>query len=166
MKPYKNLVVSFVRIWNFTRAETLEILEKIDDKQLLFIPKGSPKWQPLFWEFNCLGRTQLVYARAIREGRMDFKWFEGSELPDKNEFKTRNEIQEFLLNSDKLWRAEITKVRRDEDFIVAWPGFNMNVMNHINGLVAHERLHHGQLIAYFTLAGLELPDKFKRNWAL
>ena len=37
---------------------------------------------------------------------------------------------------------------------------------HIALLQEHERLHHGQFIAYFTLAGIALPVSFRADWGL
>lgn len=162
---YKNLVSGFNREWKFTRAETLEILRVLSDEQLQFRPQGE-KWQKLFWEFGCLGRTQMVYTKAIETGKMDFSLFSSNDLPKKDQFQTKKEILEFLKKSDEGWVKAILKRREDEDFRVRWPGFSMPLVNHISSLVAHERLHHGQFISYFTLAGFELPKGFKLNWAL
>ncbi len=162
---YKDFVTSFIRHWNFTRSETLEILGSLDDEKLQFKPKGE-KWQALFWEFGCIGRTQLVYTEAIKTGKMDFSLFESPKLSPKDEFKTKADILKSLEKINKEWREAIVNRRGDEDFKIAWPGFKMSLPVHISSLVAHERLHHGQFISYFTLAGFELPKGFKTNWAL
>lgn len=39
----------------------------------------------------------------------------------------------------------------------------------IDGILAisnHEYLHHGQFIVMFREAGIELPERFKKAWAL
>ncbi len=162
---YKNLVNSFVRNWNFTRNETLQILNSLNDKQLEFKPDGE-KWKPIYWEFGCLGRTQLVYANAIETGKMDFSLFLSDKLPSKDENKTKKEIIKFLEKTDKEWTDAVRSRRREEDFLVVWPGFKRPLVNHISTLMTHERIHHGQLISYFTMAGFELPSEFKLNWNL
>ena len=73
---FKNLVTSFVRNWNYARKETLELLHCLNDSQLQFKPEGSDKWQPLYFQFACIARTQAVYAKAIKEDKMDYLWFE------------------------------------------------------------------------------------------
>lgn len=162
---YKNFVTSFVRSWNFVRSETLNILDSLDDEKLLYRPEGE-KWQPLYWEFGCIGRTQLVYADAIKTEKMNFSLFHSDTLPTKVENKTKGEIQAFLEQTDKIWIEAIRARRMQEDFLVKWPGFNQPLPTHISALISHERLHHGQFISYFTLAGFELPKEFKLNWAL
>ncbi len=162
---YKNVVTNFVKAWNFTRSETVEILQSLDDDKLQFQPKGE-KWQSLYWQFGCMGRTQIVYTQAIITGRMDFSLFHSDQLPKKNDFQTKEQIQDFLGKANKDWREAIVSRRKEENFTVKWPGFNKPFINHIASLAEHERLHHGQLISYFTMADFQLPKIFKSNWAL
>ncbi len=162
---YKNLITNHVRSWNFTRSETLEILHSLDDKKLQFKPEGNT-WQPLFWEFGCIGRTQMVYSNAILTGKMDFSFFDSDKLPTKTTNQTVKDIEKFLEKTNTEWLELIRSKRRDEDFKVKWPGNNMPLTVHIASLANHERLHHGQFISYFTLAGFDLPKNFKTNWAL
>lgn len=162
---YANLVTNFVRNWNNTRSETLDILKSLSDKQLQFKPTGE-KWQPIFYQFGCIVRTQKVYTKAINEGQMDYTWFDDSKLMSKNDFQTQKSLIKALKLSDKEWIEAIRKRGSQEDFQIKWPGFNMNLLTHITVFISHERLHHGQLISYFTLAGFELPKDFKNNWAL
>lgn len=162
---YKNLVNSFVRSWNFTRSETLELLQALTDKQLLYKPKGV-KWQSLAYQFGCIGRTQMIYTRAIEQGIMDFSWFADKTIPSKNDFVTGSTIKTYLEEADNKWSEAVREKRREEDFLINWPGFNRPLTNHIAALMTHERMHHGQIISYYTLADIELPLKFKTNWAL
>jgi len=162
---YKNLVNSFVRNWNFTRSETLEILDSLNDKKLEFKPKGE-KWQPLYWEFGCLIRSQIIYTEAIGTGKMDFSLFVSKEIPKKDAYQTKSQILKALEESDKKWTNVVRSRRREEDFQVIWPTFKRPFIQHIAKLSEHERIHHGQIISYFTLAGFDLPSKFKTNWNL
>lgn len=162
---YKNLVTSAVRQWNFTRSETSEILNSLDDEQLQFKPEGE-KWKTLFEQFSCIYLTQVVYSRSIKEGRMKYRWFHDQEASEMTKLSTKEELIKALQKADKKWIEAIREKREDEEFKVKWPGFNQNLLNTMSSLIAHERLHHGQLIAYFTLAGFELPKNFKENWSL
>src|SRR5579872_1290104 len=117
---YKNFVTSFVRSWNFVRSETLEILNSLDDEKLRYKPDGDP-WQPLYWEFGCIGRTQLVYTEAIQTGKMDFSLFHGDILPSKDQNRTKQDIVKFLDDCDKKWTDAIRERRMDEAFSVSWP---------------------------------------------
>lgn len=161
----RDLVSVFTSSWNFTRGETLEILDSLNDAELRFKPQGD-KWQTLYWEFGCLGRTQIVYTKAIETGIMDFSLFSSTSLPSQKDNKTKTSIKKFLEKSNSAWLEEIKEREKDESFLISWPGFKMPLVKHIASLAEHERLHHGQFISYFTLAGLELPPKFKSNWNL
>lgn len=165
MKPYKDLVTGFVRSWNYARGESLDLLDSLDNGKLLYKPDGN-KWQSIAYQFGCMARTQMVYTRSIKEGRMNYKWFHDPSLMGKNDIITKKELDELLDRCDKEWNEVIREKRREEDFVIAWPGFNMGLLNHISALISHERLHHGQLISYFTLADFELPKRFKEGWSL
>ncbi len=153
----------FMNRWRFTRSETLEILENLDDEQLRFKPEGE-HWQALYYQFGCCARTQLIYAKALREGKMDFSWFGSHEFPDKESFTTKEAIREALNEADKAWLDALENATPEAT--VTWPGFPAPLVLHISNLLEHERMHLGQLISYHTVAGYELPPKFKRNWAL
>ena len=92
----------FLKRWQFVRSESLEILHSLNDEQLLFKPEGD-KWQPLYYQFACMGRTQLVYAKASKTGKMNFADFGSTDLPNKHEFQTAEKLDDFLKNCDKEW---------------------------------------------------------------
>lgn len=165
MKQYKDLVTSFVRQWNFTRSETEEILESLNEKCLKFRPKGK-QWKRMVDQFLCIARAQSVYTRAIETGWIDFSLFSNPDFLKRFEIEKREDLIKLLKQVDNEWIKAIRGKRKEEEFLVAWPGFKQNLVNHISSLIAHERLHHGQLITYLTLEGVEIPPKFKRNWAL
>lgn len=154
---------SFITRWQFTRSETLEILENVSDEQLHFKPEGD-RWQPLSYQFTCCARTQLVYAKAVREGKMDFHWFGSGEFPSKDAFTTKDEIRSLLNTADEAWLEAVKNMPANET--IAWPDFSAPLVLHISNLLEHERMHLGQLISYHTMAQYELPPNFKRNWAL
>jgi hypothetical protein len=151
----------FIVRWQFTRSETIEILKSLTDEWLQFKPEGE-KWQPMFRQFGCMGRTQLIYAKAAETGVMDFSLFGSSEITGKDLNQTVGSILAFLEDANSAW---IAALRRNK-VGVQWPDDNKRIELHITSLAEHERLHHGQLISYFTFAGMELPLGFKNNWAL
>jgi len=154
---------SMLSQWRFCRSETLEILNSLDDDQLKFCPEGD-KWKPLFKQFVCMVSTQITYARSIEEGRIDFGWFRDETAKLEN-ISTKEDLLKALEKVDKRW-VKVIKSIEDEDYQIKWPGFSLNLFNTITTLISHERLHDGQIISYFTMAGFDLPEKFKENWAL
>jgi hypothetical protein len=151
----------FIKRWQFTRSETIEILNALTDEQLQFKPEGDG-WQTIYHQFGCIGRTQLVYAKAAEKGLMDFSLFGSSEIPSKDINQTVNSILLFLEDANSVW---LDAVINSVDGVI-WPDGKKAIELHISNLAEHERLHHGQLVTYFTLAGFELPAGFKNNWAL
>lgn len=149
------------RDWAFARSETMELLDRLDDARLAFRPKGD-KWQSLAYQFACIGRTQLVYAKALKTGVMDFAYFADASLPDKQKQKTDADVHALLARANETW---LKAVEHGEDS-VQWPSGEISKEAHIYRLIAHERLHHGIMIAYFTMANFTLPSRFKQNWAL
>lgn len=147
--------------WRFVRSETLELLSVLSDETLLFKPEGD-KWQPAYYQFACIARTQMVYAKALAEGKMEFKFFGDPMLPDKHVLRAKADLLRWLNDSDKAWLEALKNAKGD----VKWPGMSVTVSSHASRLMGHERIHHGLLIAYFTLAGWDLPPNFKQNWAL
>lgn len=151
----------FIKRWGFVRSETLAILQALSDEQLSFRPDGD-KWQPLYYQFGCIARTQIVYSRAAASGAMDFSLFGSEELPKKDKSKSVQDIRNLLNTSNQEWLESL----HNNQGGVHWPDGNKSLQLHIAALSEHERIHHGQLISYFTLANIELPQSFKQNWAL
>lgn len=162
---YRDLVDAFLRGWSFTRSETIAILTSLGDEQLRFRPSG-PSWQSLYSQFGCIARTQWVYTQAVMSGRMDFTLFDSPSLPRHDADASREEILRFLNEADKEWIETVLTRQHNEGFVIQWPAEEMPLLQHVAALQEHERLHHGQFIAYFTLAGFELPQAFRSNWAL
>ncbi len=147
--------------WKFVRSETLDLLSALNNKTILFVPEGDT-WQPLYYQFACIARTQLVFAQALVSGVMDFRAFADPNLPNKHEYKTIEQLQSLLNEAEKTWQEAIVSGKAE----VQWPNGSKSKLAHLYRLVSHERLHHGQMISYFTLAGITLPRDFKQNWAL
>jgi hypothetical protein len=139
----------------------MDLLASLTEEQLHFKPSGE-KWQPLYYQFGCMARTQLVYADAVLTGRMDFSLFNSDELPSKDGAKNANVLKALLGSSNEVWLNNLVT----GEPTVRWPDGNKSLELHIASLAEHERLHHGQLISYFTLANIDLPSGFKNNWSL
>lgn len=150
-----------LRDWRHARSETLELLGSLSDEDLLFRPEGFG-WQPLFYQFACMARTQLVYAKALQSRSMDMQYFSDPALPDKQQQNNHERLKALFQQAEIIWQSAT-----QTGVSVHWPdGDTISLPAHIYRLIGHERLHQGQLISYFTMAELSLPPKFKQNWAL
>lgn len=150
------------RNWRLVRDETMSLMDMVNDKKLAYIPEGNKNWQPLSYQFACIGRTQLVYAWALAKGRMEVSDFTAKGLPDIKQPLTKAVILELLEWSESEWQKALIggfeHVQMGKE--------QLSVTSYVARLIGHERLHHGQIISYFTLAGMRFPTDFKRNWAL
>lgn len=149
-----------MRMWDFVRSETYEVLASLTDDQLQFSPEGEA-WQSLYYQFGCIARTQFIFAKGLETGKIEPTYFSDMSFPGKYSAQMRHTLEELLHAADVSWKTAFGK--HDS---VHWPEGAVSRDGHIYRLIAHERLHHGQIISYFTLAGLELPQRFKDNWAL
>jgi hypothetical protein len=150
-----------LRDWKFARSETTELLNVLSDEQLGLAPDGD-KWQPVYYQFACMGRTQMLYAHAAKTGVMDFSVFGDPTLPSKFEQDTGDKLRVLLHKAEQQWQSAISQAPS----AIKWPEHNLSLPAHLYRLISHERLHHGQLIGYFTLFNIDLPPRFKANWAL
>lgn len=160
---YQNLLNGMIHAWSYTRSETTEILASLEDSQLQFKPQGE-KWQPLYYQFLCIAQAQKAYTEAIKSGQLNFNNFDIESERAKNQ--TKQALLKDLTQLNDEWLKQLKSKLLDEDFKISWPNYQTSLIAHIAALAEHERLHHGQLISYFTLAGFDLPEGFKRNWAL
>ena len=158
---YYELMEAYIKRWKFVRSETLNLLKIPSDDQLAYKPQGDT-WQTIYHQFGCIARTQIVYTAAVANDKMDFSVFESSALPSKDAHQTVKELLNHLNACEEDWLSNLTQNTNG----VVWPDELKPLGLHIMALAEHERMHHGQLISYFTLAGLELPESFKKNWAL
>ncbi len=150
-----------IDIWIFARTELLELLSSLDDGQLKFKPEGN-RWQPLYYQFACCLRTQLVFIRALNEGVMDLSWYGDKSLPNKHDMETRSKLlDQAEVNKEKM----ISALQSSRDSI-EWSDGIRTKNFHIAALIAHERMHLGQIISYFDMAGFTLPKSFRDNWSL
>lgn len=147
--------------WKFCHENTYELLSALKDKDLKFVPKESPKFQSLGFQFGCIVSTQQGFAHMLKNKKyVSDYWFTTKE----KSFISVKEAQKALKNADLFLEREINKLKDNDTF--EWKSGKSPVWRVISWLTEHERLHQGQLIAYFTLANLELPPNFKRLWNL
>jgi len=62
---------------------------------------------------------------------------------------------------------DVLKEIKDVDRRIEW-GLgkdNPNILEHLQFLIQHEILHHGQLVAFAYLFSLPIPESIINNWA-
>ena len=151
-----------VRGFKWTRNNTIQIFEQAKKEDILdFISSGESKkytFQPILYQFQCIVTTTDRYYRSlikhkdqqfgvlIREGNIIDKDVISQDLVCKVLKEQLVQLETLLKNyNDK----EVEKNIKD-----------------ILAILNHEYLHQGQFILMFREAGVELPERFKKAWAL
>ena len=149
--------------WEWTLNHRYELLGSLKDSDLKFTPTGSSKFQDIQYQFACIGSTQLAYTKMLREGRWSNKYFGAFKERLRGVYEVKA-LEKILKEADEKFKNAIMKFSGEDVF--DWGDYKAPVYSVVVILQEHERLHHGQLITYFTLAGLEFPKNFKRDWHL
>lgn len=65
------------------------------------------------------------------------------------------------------YMVKVVKSVKDVNVKIDWRlgKENPNVLEHLQFLIQHEILHHGQLVAFAYLFSLPIPESIVRNWA-
>lgn len=163
LKDNNKIIKDNLGAWSYTLSHRYELLGGLKDKDLEFTPTQSKKFKDLQYQFACIGLTQLSYAKMLREGRFSSKYFSIFET-ELTKLRNKRELMAKLKEIDKEFKKEILKYSDKDTFL--WEDIKIPVWRIITFLQEHERLHHGQLISYFTLAGLKFPSQFKKDWNL
>lgn len=147
----------------WTRNNTIEIYNQAEASRILEYTSSSSNqkkytFQPIIFQFQCIVTTTDTYYRKLTDNPVSqFGVFvEGSNI-----------IQKKQLSSEKIKRILKEQLPQLQDLFK--PFTNQKVEEYVNDILAfsnHEYLHQGQFILMFREAGVELPERFKKAWAL
>ncbi|OGK25421.1 hypothetical protein A3C25_01275 [Candidatus Roizmanbacteria bacterium RIFCSPHIGHO2_02_FULL_38_11] len=146
--------------FKWARNNTIEMFEKADDNGILDYKASSKKFtfQPIIWQFQCIVTTTDTYYRILTNNKN--KKFgilvRNDEVIQKRNIK-KQEISYIL----KQQLIELEKLLKDFDE----KKFEENV-NKIQAISNHEYMHHGILLLMFREAGVDLPERFRKAFAL
>ena len=147
---------AFREAWSFARGLTLDLIDTMDGEDLLFTP--GPSLGPFWKQFRHVGRVQENYLGALETGRIRFDWTD-----TYRDGPSRDALAAYLRSVDeRLWRV-LASV--DEDLDVDWDGERISIDVHLQRLIAHETLHHGQWVVYIRLTGGSFPPSWSA-WGL
>lgn len=152
-----------VRSWKLSRNNTLLILDKAIETNILdFAPNTDKKvsytFQPIIFQFQCLVTTTDTYIRKItghKNKSYGILVIDGK-VVNKRDITLdliKSKLGEQMTTFENLLKP---MTQREIDTYIR---MIMSVCN-------HEYLHQGELILMLREAGVDLPDRFKRMWAL
>ncbi|TSC97092.1 MAG: hypothetical protein CEN88_192 [Candidatus Berkelbacteria bacterium Licking1014_2] len=142
--------------WQSIRQLTLDLLDVIPDDKLDFtIGKNMGS---LGKQYRHIGDVQLCYSEAIKTGKISFSNYKR----DYSIENAKEKLKSFLQEIDK----EMLKlIEENPQTKIDWFGDKLSLENHINALIQHEILHHGELIVYARTLSLTFPKSWN-VWGL
>ncbi len=147
--------------WDETRAESLSFLESLRPDQLRRrMPR--PGLNTFGAHFQELGAIQRAFARALDELRMDFAYMEFTR--DDVLANDPQRLKAFLNECNEEFQKAIGRVK-DPNAIVEWPlPRKPTALEHVYWLMQHETFHHGQMIAFCYVMGIQIPEALATHW--
>jgi len=148
------------RSWKWSRNNTLQMLKVAVDAHILDYAPASKEFsfQPIRHQFQCLVTTTDTYYRQLTKAAnhsFGILIVDG-QVVDKHDI-TDAVVEERLTSQitelEQLFRAYDER-RFEED------------AKYLQAIFNHEYLHHGQLLVMFREAGVDVPARFKKAFAL
>lgn len=148
MNPkYQSIIAEF----HWARGLCLDLLKALHDEQLHNQP--VPKSGSWGKQFRHLGRVQENYIQAIKTGTTIFSP-EGCTYSGQI---TKTSLLEYLKRLDD----ELLSSLHSPPPSINWFGEIWSVERHLQAMISHEILHHGQLILYARVGGVKLPKSWE-----
>ena len=147
---------AFRSSWDFTRGLTLDLVGTLDTGALEFAP--GPGLGPMWKQFRHVGRVQENYVEALEGGRIRFAvtdTYRGGASSD--------DLAAYLRSVDDRMNRVLDSIAGDVE--IDWGEERIPLDMHLDRLVAHETLHHGQWVVYLRLRGEPFPPTWSA-WGL
>ena len=159
---FKNsLLENIFKSFKWARNNSIEIFEEAAKNNVLdYAPqvKNQFEFQPILFQFQCIATTTDVYLHQLK-GHPNFKF--GYLVKDGKVVKKKEIDKSDLPKILKTQLEELETIYKDFD--EKQLDGNINLINIISN---HEYLHQGQLIVMMREAGVDLPERFRKTFAL
>lgn len=106
-------------------------------------------------QFRHIGDVQLCYTEAIKSGKISFDHYRR----DYSLENSKQKLLDFLQETDQDF---LRLVEENSGVEIDWFGEKWTLEQHLQALIEHEILHHGQLVVYLRTLNL----KFPKSWEL
>ncbi|MFX1316573.1 MAG: DinB family protein [Promethearchaeota archaeon] len=150
-----NELESRMEIWKLFRKLTYDLLESLSEKMLS--KTVSKNMGSIGKQFRHLGDVQLCYNEAIKNGKIDFSKYRRDYSIENSKLK----LKQFLGKMDEEMYLLIEKNKNVE---IDWGFAKVSLVEHMNFLIQHEILHHGELIVYMRSLELRFPKSWEDIW--
>ena len=132
----------------------MDLLTSMSEADLKFSP--SENVGPLWKQFRHMGRVQECYLKAIDSGTIEFK----TDGATYSGLGSQRSLCEYLQRLDHQLYNRLRESDRPSS--IDWFGEQVSLEEHVDRLVSHEELHHGQWIIYAKL----MNKAFPASWAV
>ncbi len=150
--------------FKWSRNNTIQLFEEAQNNNILNYKSSSIEeksnyiFQPLVFQFQCIISTTDTYYRKLTANKnqnFGVLIIADKIIPkeDINVNEIRNILTEQLVKLERLLQNFDSKKMEE----------NIDLLQTISN---HEYLHQGQMIIDFREAGKDLPERFRKAWAL
>jgi len=148
--------------WRVYRSHTLDFLEILTDEEICYkFPR--PGLDTFGKHFLEMAEVQRSYIKALETGKIDFS-VGNYDQPDI--YKKKAKLRAHFKRMDD-YMVKVLKSIKDVNKEIDW-GLgkeNPNILEHLQFLIHHEILHHGQLVAFAYVFSLPIPESMVKTWA-
>ncbi len=144
-----------INSWKTHRNLTYDLLKILPEEKLK--ETVGKNMGTMGKQFRHLGDVQLCYNEAIRTGKIDFNKYRR----DYSIESSKEKLEKFLkeIDNDMFLLLE-NKYNMEID----WGFAQIPLIQHIDFLIQHEILHHGELIVYVRTFELTFPKSWEEIW--
>jgi len=141
--------------WKLHRNLTYDMLEFVPDEMLK--ETVGKNMGSIGKQFRHIGDVQLCYIEAIRTGKIDFSKYRRDYSIESSKEKLKQSLKELDNEMSRLLKTK-------KELQVDWGFMRVSLARHLNFLIQHEILHHGELIVYIRSLGLKFPKSWEDVW--
>ncbi|MFC3614969.1 DinB family protein [Lutimaribacter marinistellae] len=143
--------------WDHMRGLTVDLLANCspDDLQFSLHPQSGPLWK----QFRHMGRVHAEYLAGLETGKMAF----GTGAGRYTGGVTARELAGYLADLN-AWHCRVM-AQPDPPQLINWFGERVSRDLHMVRLIAHEALHHGQLMLFWRALGHSFPTSWE-SWGV
>lgn len=151
------------RSWKWARNNTLELLDKAIKEGILdFAPSTDKKvpytFQNILFQFQCMVTTTDTYYRKLT-GHSNKSY--GILVVDGKVISKKDITLELIKSQLEEQSDRLENILKP----LSYKDIDKQIRT-IMTISDHEYLHQGELILMLRQAGVDLPERFKRAWAL
>jgi uncharacterized damage-inducible protein DinB len=146
---------STIESWKLFRNLTYDLLESLPESMLK--TTVGKNMGSIGNQFRHLGDVQICYNEAIKNCKMDFSKLSKDYSIENSKIKIRH----FLEDIDKQ-TYKLIEIKNNVE--IDWGYTRVSINEHLNFLIQHEILHHGELIVYIRSLDLRFPKSWEEIW--